>query len=186
MNYKDEIYSLVHQYVQKFTGEKDRSQPLLDFLAQYHGEELISRNNFTGHITTSAFIVNRQGDELLLLKHKSLDRWLQPGGHVDSTDPSLIASALREAVEETGISSEQLRLLSADIFDIDSHRIPGNTRKHEPAHVHHDVRFLFQYVATAALNISLEESTDSKWIPIAELNDTHDFNWFERKLKAFR
>ncbi|HSU51445.1 MAG TPA: NUDIX domain-containing protein, partial [Segetibacter sp.] len=122
---------------------------------------------------------------LLLLKHKSLNRWLQPGGHVDATDSSLTAAALREACEETGLGSSNLELLSTDIFDVDSHYIPENMRKQEPSHVHHDIRFLFQCLSSKAINISLEESTGSQWISLSDLKDNEDFYWFPEKIKKW-
>lgn len=184
MESKEAILTLVEEYLSKFPGEKERASQLIQFVKQYEGEALFNRKNFTGHITTSAFITNEKDDSLLLLKHKFLNRWLQPGGHVDATDKSLVASALREACEETGLSASDIELVSAEIFDIDSHNIPENTTKQEPAHVHHDIRFLFTCSYSNPLSISLEESTDSKWILFSELADNEDFYWVERKIKG--
>lgn len=40
---------------------------------------------------------------MLLILHARIGRWLQTGGHIESTDPSLEAAALREAYEESGL-----------------------------------------------------------------------------------
>src|SRR3954466_14998933 len=101
METREEIRALIERYHTRFPGEEAEVQPLVNFIDQFDGETLISRKNFTGHLTTSAFIVDQQAAALLLLKHKFLNRWLQPGGHVDTGDASLVAAALREAVEET-------------------------------------------------------------------------------------
>ena len=186
MEKKETILVAVQQYLQRFPDEQDETVPLQTFLHAHNGSALIDRKNFTGHITTSAFITNTTGSAVLLLKHKALNRWLQPGGHVDSTDESLVASALREACEETGLTKDDLPLVSESIFDIDSHYIPENPRKNEPAHVHHDIRFLFKCPDAAALNISLEESTGSKWVPFIEMAKNEDFFWLEEKIKGFR
>lgn len=185
METKEEILTLIHKYLEEFTDEKDKVNVLVQFVNAHEGEALISRKNFTGHITTSAFIVNESGDKLLLLKHKSLNRWLQPGGHADVTDASLKAGALREAIEETGLSAENMHLLSSHIFDVDSHQIPANNKKNEPAHVHHDIRFLYKCLNTNTLQISLEESTASKWITITELAENGDFYGLDKKIKMF-
>ena len=169
METKQQILEQIQQYLLKFSDEKEDVSSLIEFVNEHEGEALINRKNFAGHITTSAFIIDENASALLLLKHKSLNRWLQPGGHVDLTDASLIASAVREACEETGLLAEQLQLISKDFFDLDIHHIPANPRKGEPAHVHHDIRFLFRSSGSKAINISLEESTDSKWIPFSEL-----------------
>lgn len=53
------------------------------------------------HVTGSAIVLSERG--VVLLKHKRLGIWLQPGGHVDpGEDPA--AAAVREATEETGLA----------------------------------------------------------------------------------
>ncbi len=110
MERKEEILKLAHEYTERCPEQKEEAEPLILFLNGHAWPALIDRKNFTGHITTSAFIIDKSAKALLLLKHKSLNRWLQPGGHVDVTDASLIASAAREASEETGLLSTLLTL----------------------------------------------------------------------------
>jgi 8-oxo-dGTP pyrophosphatase MutT (NUDIX family) len=52
------------------------------------------------HVTGSAIVVGPRG--VVLLRHKRLGFWLQPGGHIDPGE-SPWAAALREAAEETGL-----------------------------------------------------------------------------------
>ncbi|HEX2851176.1 MAG TPA: NUDIX domain-containing protein [Acidimicrobiales bacterium] len=52
------------------------------------------------HVTGSAIVVGPRG--VVLLRHKLLGFWLQPGGHVDNGETPWDA-ALREAREETGL-----------------------------------------------------------------------------------
>jgi 8-oxo-dGTP pyrophosphatase MutT (NUDIX family) len=185
METKEEILEQLNKYVEKYPEGKEEAEAVIQFVNEHEGEDLVSRKNFRGHITTSAFIIDENADALLLLKHKSLERWLQPGGHVDATDASLADSALREACEETGLDAGSLTLVSNNIFDVDSHLIPENIKKQEPGHVHHDIRFLFKCSNSNSLNISLEESTDSKWIPFSDLSDNEDFYWVREKIEGF-
>ncbi|HEX9689246.1 MAG TPA: NUDIX domain-containing protein [Thermoanaerobaculia bacterium] len=120
------------------------------------------RNDPDGHVTASA-VVARSGNvagtgpaglhppqnfEFLLVFHRKLDRWLQPGGHVEPDDASVFETAVREAREETGVGSFAAPL-GDTILDLDVHPIPafGN----EPAHVHYDVRFLLTTEDAGAL-----------------------------------
>ena len=101
--------------------------------------DCFERSHREGHITGSAWLVNPDGDKVLLTLHRKLQRWMQTGGHADG-DPEPLRVALREAAEESGIDG--ITPLHHGIFDIDIHRIPGNKAKGEPAHLHYDIRYL--------------------------------------------
>jgi 8-oxo-dGTP pyrophosphatase MutT (NUDIX family) len=115
-------------------------------------------------VTASAWIVDETRTRALLLHHRKLGRWLQPGGHVDG-DPDVRAAALREAKEETGLCS--LRPAGGDIYDLDVHAIPA--RGSEPAHEHYDVRFAFTADPDEPIRANAE-SHEVRWIPLEDLN----------------
>lgn len=101
-----------------------------------------SRRSFRpGHLTASAFVLSPARDALLLIRHPTLQRWLQPGGHVEPADATLEDAARREALEETGIDGLVPAGLDGALLDVDVHPIPA--RGDEPGHAHHDVRFAF-------------------------------------------
>ncbi len=98
------------------------------------------RNDFEpGHFTASAVLADRATRRLLLIFHPKLDRWLQPGGHFDPTDTSVVAAAAREVGEETGVLVDPL---AAVPMALETHRIPAWGE--EPSHLHLDLRFLFE------------------------------------------
>ena len=118
-------------------------------------EDPFARENLVGHVTASAVVARPSGDAFLLVYHRKLSRWLQPGGHVEHSDASAFEAAVREASEETGIRPADFASpLGARILDVDVHLIPA--RKTEPAHRHFDVRFLL----TTASDIDLAASDD--------------------------
>jgi 8-oxo-dGTP pyrophosphatase MutT (NUDIX family) len=102
-------------------------------------EKPTSRDQVRAHFTASAFVVDAECGRMCLVAHAKLGRLLQPGGHVEPTDLSLEAAALREAREETGLALE-LHPTAPRPFDLDVHEIPA--RPGEPAHYHLDVRYL--------------------------------------------
>ncbi|MBW4482987.1 MAG: NUDIX hydrolase [Tildeniella torsiva UHER 1998/13D] len=120
------------------------------------------RDNYVGHLTASAWVVNAAKSHVLLTHHRKFNYWLQLGGHVDEEDGSLLAAALREAREESGIQA--IEPLQTTIFDIGHH--PINTAK-EPPHVHYDIRFLL--VAKTMDFVMSEESNDLAWVPLGEV-----------------
>jgi len=123
--------------------------------------DCLLRSCLEGHLTGSAWIVSPDRLQTLLTHHQKLDRWLQLGGHADG-NPDLLAVALREAFEESGLRS--LRAVSPRIFDVDRHWIPA--RKLEPGHWHHDLRFLIEADPAHPLTLS-DESKDLAWVELA-------------------
>ncbi len=142
-------------------GERAMAAEYAPFVAAH--ADCLWRTCLTGHLTASAWVVDRERRRTLLTHHRKLNRWLQLGGHVDG-NPDLAAAALREATEESGLAD--VRLVSADFFDLDRHRIPA--RGAEPEHWHYDVRFLFEADAAAPLVIS-DESHQLAWIELAQV-----------------
>jgi 8-oxo-dGTP pyrophosphatase MutT (NUDIX family) len=67
------------------------------------GENFASRRSFPLHVTAGAHLV-RDGAEVLLVCHKAYgELLLQPGGHLEPTDTTLVGAAVRELAEETGV-----------------------------------------------------------------------------------
>ncbi len=118
------------------------------------------RSTLEGHVTASAWVVDDAREHALLLHHAKLNRWLQPGGHLDAGDATAAHGALREALEETGLPG--LAMPSPELFDVDVHAIAA--RRIEPAHLHYDLRYLIISPERDA-RIS-GESLGAKWLPI--------------------
>lgn len=135
---------------------------ILRFLSLSPGP--FDRGNPEGHITGSAVVARPDGSAFLLVHHKRLDRWLQPGGHTDPGDADVLATALREALEETGVHA-----LAVDAggrpFDVDVHPIPP--RPGEPEHLHFDLRFLATASETAVIPHP-EETREVRWFTLEE------------------
>lgn len=116
-----------------------------------------------GHFTASALVLSLEKHRVLLVKHRKLGIWVQPGGHAEG-DTNLGRAALREVEEETGLAVREGDL---SILDLDIHPIPA--RPGEGPHDHYDVRFLFFADSSGNLTIS-DESTDLKWVDIEDVD----------------
>lgn len=103
------------------------------------------------HITVSAIVYNADTDALLMIYHAKLQRWLFPGGHVETLeDQTLMAAARRECIEETDLDPMAAARVEPLLVDIDIHSIPANSR--EVMHTHLDVRYLFRVAAISPLS----------------------------------
>lgn len=85
------------------------------------------------HVTGSAVVIGRRG--VVLIRHKRLGIWLQPGGHVDPGEAPW-DGARREAHEETGLDVE-FAGGSPQLVHVDVHA--GGR-----GHTHLDLRYLVQ------------------------------------------
>jgi 8-oxo-dGTP pyrophosphatase MutT (NUDIX family) len=172
-------------------------QPLLDMLDRYesrHPDEravawriralvaehadCFDRTCRPGHVTASAWVTTLDRQRVLLVHHRKLDRWLQPGGHADGQS-DVGAAALREAIEESGLA--ELRLADhgelPTPLDLDVHVIPARYAADgqllEDAHEHHDVRFLVVAPEPTTPQAN-DESHAVRWFTAEELHAVTD------------
>ena len=125
------------------------------------------RRLLEGHLTGSAVILSAEGERVLLLHHRKLECWLQPGGHASRGETTGESVALREAREETGVSGLVLHPTAPCPLDVDIHQVPPLSA--EPAHEHLDLRYLVTAPREASLARSKRESNDVRWFGWDEL-----------------
>lgn len=163
------VRAAVQRYLEAWPEERARLAPLLARLEA--PQEIHARHRMDGHVTGSAFVVDPAAGQVLLIHHRRLDRWLQPGGHVDPGETAAQGAA-REAREETGITGLTLMPWRGEPdlpIDIDPHRIPASEKRGETEHWHFDLRFLFTADSRAPLKAQIAEVHDVRWVPVAEL-----------------
>jgi 8-oxo-dGTP pyrophosphatase MutT (NUDIX family) len=173
-----EMVEMLKAYTPDDEGEREMLGRMIEFARSR--EDCCQRSLPVGHMTGSAWVVDRDKRHALMTHHRKLNRWLQMGGHADGS-PDLLAVALREAREESGLVG--LRVLSETPFDVDVHLIPE--RGAEAAHFHYDVRFLLEADRGESLVVS-EESHALAWIPLGELSGSGEsILRMVRKTQAF-
>lgn len=154
---------LLHAFQPGDATEADYRERMLGLLEL--DADCTARTHFApGHFTASAFVLSPARDQLLLIHHAKLNRWLQPGGHIDAADRDVIAAAQREVAEETGLVCLEP---PAQIFDLDIHEIPG--RGTAPTHSHFDVRFLF--VAPNLNHTAGSDALSARWSPLSAVSE---------------
>ncbi|WP_418155523.1 NUDIX hydrolase [Actinoalloteichus caeruleus] len=164
-----EIRDVSSRYLERNPDETEALQPL--FRALDEGHAITSRKEFRiGHVTVGAVVLD-PANRVLLIRHKILDKWLLPGGHLEPVDGDLFHASLRELEEETGITWQRASCPPAydDMpADIDIHTIPASLSKGEPEHLHFDFRYVHR-VERTDVHLQIEEVTDFEWRPLADL-----------------
>jgi 8-oxo-dGTP pyrophosphatase MutT (NUDIX family) len=158
--HRQELLTLLRNYKTRFMEEAGYLQRSISFVENH--EDCFYRELWPAHVTGSTWVVNPSRTEVLMLHHKKHDQWFQPGGHADG-DSDILAVALKETQEETGLSKEKIKLLGESIFDIDIHAIPEHGN--DPAHDHIDVRFLVEIDDSEPIPGN-DESHEVRWVPL--------------------
>ena len=158
---REALLAEIDGYAPADEREAEMTMALRAFVAAH--PDCFERTLQIGHVTGSAWVVDRALENALLTHHRKLDRWLQLGGHADG-DGDIRRVALREAREESGLAA--IALARDRIYDIDVHEIPA--RGDEPAHLHYDIRFAF-YADRSEVPVPSDESHEVAWIPLADL-----------------
>ena len=162
--HRQELLNLLLQYKTSFMDEAAYRSRSISFVQQH--ADCFYRELWPAHVTGSSWVVNPQRSHVLMLHHKKHDQWFQPGGHADG-HADILAVALRETAEETGLEPAVIRLLSHEVFDIDVHAIPaiGN----EPEHEHIDIRFLVEIDSQLPIPGN-DESHQVIWVPLNQVS----------------
>lgn len=137
MPHRDSLLTLLNHYTPTDPDEIAAKAKMIAFATTEAA--CFERSLEKGHFTASSWLLSKDGSKALIMHHSKIDKWVQLGGHADG-DPDLLAVAMKEAQEESGIGG--IKPLSTEIFDIDIHEFPA--RGGDPAHLHYDVRFLLQ------------------------------------------
>jgi 8-oxo-dGTP pyrophosphatase MutT (NUDIX family) len=165
VNLHADAVSTLDRWQPESAGQDALRQAFLGFLAAR--EDGCQRSCVPGHVTASALVLDATREQVLLTLHPRVGRWLQLGGHCEPEDPTLVAAALREATEESGING--LRIEPTPLH-VDVHPITCSlgvpTR-------HFDVRFLVRS-PVGAKPVRSAESVDLQWWPVDALPSNVD------------
>ena len=154
-------------------------------------ETPLSRENPFAHFSASAWIVNPDRTRALMAWHNIYRTWAWTGGHADG-EADLLAVALREAREETGIAhSSPVRpeIYSLEILPVNPHVKRGQWVS---AHLHLNVTYLLEADDAQPIRSKPDENSAVAWMPLDQAADNREepfmavvYQKLNRKLAGF-
>lgn len=158
------LHEILSTYLKFFPDDAARLKRLSAQIK--NGEKLNDRRNFNGHITGAGIVLSPDKSQILLIYHKTFQKWLQPGGHWESDDEAdPLQAAIRETKEETGLVGIEYMPVDKAAplvpIDVETHRISSWSKQYEPNHWHHDFRYVFVAADTALVHQEDEVSAAS-------------------------
>ena len=151
----------IRKYKPTCQQEAQDRQVMLNFLTAH--PDCLLRSNRLAHFTASSWILDESHAYTLLVYHNIYRSWSWTGGHADG-GADLLAVALREAREETGLTRVQpLRAapLSLEIITVDGHIKKG---RYVSSHLHMNLTYLLQAPLDQPVRSCPEENQGVRWV----------------------
>ena len=144
------------------------------------GENLFDRENTAAHLTASAWVVSSDRTRVLMAYHNLYDSWAWLGGHADG-DRDLLAVALREVEEESGLTATPL---SREIFSVETLAVTGHEKNGDyiPSHLHLNVTFLLEADPTAPLRCKPDENSQVAWFSPEDAVAASSEPWLQERV----
>lgn len=160
------VIKLISDYAPRDELEAADREQMLTFMRASSG--WLTRENPVAHVTASAWIVDPDRKNALMIYHNIYRSWSWTGGHADG-DGDLMAVAMREAAEETGV---QTRPVMETPVSIESGCVAPHVKRgrHVSAHIHMNATFLLEADISATLRIKPDENSGVRWIPFDQIN----------------
>ncbi len=171
-----QLCETIQAYVPCNAQEEQDQKLMMEYIQAF--PNLLTRENTLAHFTASSWIVNPQRTKVLMAYHNIYRSWAWTGGHADG-EADLLAVALREAREETGIVQVLPLLhtpLSLEIICVEGHVKRGS---YVSSHLHLNITYLLEANDGQALMVKPDENSRVGWVPIQQAADFSTEPWMQ-------
>lgn len=158
-----------------------------------NNDKVFKRDSVTAHMTTSAWVVNKSRDKVLMAYHNIYDSWAWLGGHADG-ETDLLSVAIKVAMEESGIKN--VTPVTENIYSIEVLTVDGHIKKGEyvSSHLHLNITYLLEADEDEVLTVKTDENSGVSWFTLDEVLEKSSEPWFceniysklNEKLKKYR
>ena len=143
--------------------------------------DIFTRENEVAHFTASSWLLNREHTKVLMIYHNIYHSWAWTGGHADGEE-DLLAVAIREAQEETGV--KEIQTVDDTIFSIETLTVDGHEKRgrYVPSHLHLNVTYLLEADEAEVLRIKPDENSGVKWFSLEEALEACSEPWMVERI----
>lgn len=173
------IYRDIEKYRPFNEQERRDKELILKFLRE--NEDAFERSNATAHMTSSAWVINRDATKVLMVYHKIYDSWSWTGGHADG-ERDMLALAIREVQEETGVKN--VKPVTEDIYSLEILTVDGHEKRGEyvSSHLHMNVTYLLRADEEENLHICEDENSGVAWFTLDGALAASTEPWFVERI----
>ncbi|MDO4623678.1 MAG: NUDIX hydrolase [Eubacteriales bacterium] len=135
------------------------------------------RSNRMAHMTTAAWVVNKDRSKVLMIHHNVFNSWSWLGGHADG-ELDLPTVCLEEVEEESGLKNIRLvsrRPISVEVLSVSPHMKHG---EYVAGHLHMNVTYLVEADSEEELHHNPEENSAAAWFTPEEALEKSTEPWF--------
>lgn len=157
---------IIEQYNPKNEQEAVDKKAMLDFAE--NNKSSLSRDNKIAHFTNSAIITNKNKDKVLFVNHLIYKSWAWVGGHNDD-NPNFVEVVLKEAKEETGITS--VSPLINEPVALDNILVSNHIKNgvYVGDHIHMNISYILVANEYEKLIIKEDENSGVRWFEISDV-----------------
>ena len=172
---RQELVNQIENYKSFNEQEEMDRQLILNWIK--NNDNAFSRENTVAHMTASAWVVNKDRSQVLMVYHNIYNSWSWLGGHADG-ETDLLQVAIREVKEEAGISN--VWPVSEEIFSLESLTVDGHVKKgrYVSSHLHLNVSYLLEADSEEAVSIKADENSGVAWFSQEEARKKSTEPWF--------
>lgn len=172
MNLQEEI----QKYIPFNEQEENDKRIMIKHLSEKNN--VLTRVNEIAHFTASAWVLNKDEDKVLMIYHNIYKSWSWTGGHADG-DEDLLAVAIREVQEETGIS--EIIPVIHNIYSLETITVDGHVKKgkYVSSHLHMNVTYLLKATGEEELVVKPDENSGVKWVKIEDAVAASNEPWMQ-------
>ncbi len=173
----------IREEIEKYRPCNEQERRDRDVILRFidKNDDAFLRTNLLAHMTASAWVVNRERTKTLMVYHKIFDSWSWTGGHADG-EKDLLAVALREVREETGVKS--VRPVTRDIYSLEVLTVDGHEKRGDyvPSHLHMNVTYLLEADEHEALTVCEKENSGVRWFTLEDALAASTEPWFVERI----